>query len=77
MDFRQYNRFPVKTKLIGFLYMLLNPEQMLLPYWKAGILMLFIYNHSTCGISKEYVSKDDQNGYADRYKKEIFGGICQ
>ena len=34
---------------------------MLWSYWKTDILMILIYSHSTCAVSKECVLKYDSN----------------
>ena len=48
---------------------------MLWSHWKTNILILLIYSHSTCGISKEFVLKYDKNSYAyqSRYSMTVFG----
>lgn len=38
---------------------------MLWSYWKTDILMILIYSHSTCAISKESVLKYDNNSFAN------------
>ena len=40
---------------------------MLRSYWKTDILMILIYSHYTCAISKECVLKYDNNSYANAF----------